>query len=166
MLCVMDRATAEDDPLDAPRVTPEQLLASMPPRVREAFPDPAVFPLFGWTEETLWQLDRPVEEVPIDVFDWLLEVPIWRWQGRRFQLSLRDVLRHPDQYQAHYEKAERADTRYPIHITRSKRRWIILDGYHRLLKTLVRGESTIKVMKVRAEDLAGSTEEPAAKTKT
>jgi hypothetical protein len=34
------------------------------------------------------------------------------------------------------EKAMRADTRYPIHITFSNGRWMILDGYHRLLKTL------------------------------
>lgn len=144
----MASGSAGGHPLDAPRITPEQLRASMPPRIREAFPP------FGWTEETLWRLDLPVEAIPVSTFDWLLDLPIWRWQSRRFQLSLTDVLNNPEQYRAHHERAERSDTSYPIHITLHNGRWIILDGYHRLLKTLIRRESTIKVVKVRAGDLA------------
>ncbi len=149
----MSRGAGDLHPLEAPRVTREQLLESMPQRVRKAFPDPREFPLFGWTEETLWRLDLPVEEVPVSTFDWLLDLPIWRWEGRRFQLSLNDVLRDPERYRAHREKAERADTRYPIHVTRHNSRWVILDGYHRLLKSLIRGAPTICVVKVWAEDL-------------
>ena len=94
-----------------------------------------------------------MEEVPVSNFDWLLDLRIWRWQGRRFQLSLRDVLHEPARYRAYHEKAESADTTYPIHIFRHRRRWVILDGYHRLLKTLVNGGRTIRVIKVRAGDL-------------
>ena len=126
------------DPLDAPRVTPQQLLAAMPPAVREAFPDPSTFPMSGWTEETLWRLD----------------LPIWRWEGRRFQLSLRQVLEDRERYRAHHEKAARADTSLPIHVAERGGRWVILDGYHRLLKVLLQGAPTIKVVKVRARDLA------------
>jgi len=50
----------------------------MPPCVREAFPDAEAFPLSGWTEETLWRLDLPVEEIPVETFDWLLDLPVWR----------------------------------------------------------------------------------------
>lgn len=145
----MDEQPVPDDPLDAPSVTWEDLLASMPRRVRKAFPQVA------WTEDALWRLALPVTEVPVETFDWLLDLPIWRWRGHRFQISLQDVLNDPEQYRAHYEKAERADTTYPIHITRRHGRWLILDGYHRLLKTLVHGGHTIKVVKVCAEDLAG-----------
>ena len=108
----------------------------------------------GWTEETLWRLDLPIEEVPVATFDWLLDVPIWRWQGRRFQLSVRQVLNDPERYRAHHEKAARADTSYPIHIAERGGRWVILDGYHRLLKTLLQGAPRIRVVKVRARDLA------------
>jgi hypothetical protein len=135
------------DPLAAPGVTREQLLAAMPSRVRRAFP------AFDWTEEALWRLDRPVEEVPVETFAWLLDLPLWRWQGRRFQISLRDVLGDPERYRAHREKAERADLAYPVHVTWHRGHWVILDGYHRLLKTLVQGGPTVKVMKVRATDL-------------
>lgn len=150
-------ASGADAPgaLDAPQLTPEQFLASMPPRVRAALPDPATFPLTGWSVETLWRLDRPVEEVPVAAFAWLLDVPVWRWAGRRFQVSLRDVLNDPETYRAHVEKALQADLAYPIHVTRSRGRWVILDGYHRLLETLLLGLPTIKVVHVRAEDVAG-----------
>jgi hypothetical protein len=141
-----DRAASGD--LDAPQVSREELLASMPLRVRRAFPQ------FDWTEEALWRLQLPVEELPVETFDWLLDLPIWRWQGRRFQISMQDVLSDPAQYRAHHEKAERADTAHPIHVTWYRRRWVILDGYHRLLRTIVEGRRTIKAVKVRAEDLA------------
>jgi hypothetical protein len=139
---------AASDPLAAPSVTPEQLRASMPPRVR------AALPRLAWTEDALWRLEHPVEDVSVESFTWLLDLPLWRWQGRRFQLSLRDVLSDPERYRAHWEKAERADTAFPIHVIRHRGRWVILDGYHRLLKTLARGGSTVRVMKVSAADLA------------
>jgi hypothetical protein len=139
---------AASDPLAAPSVTSEELLASMPPRVR------AALPRFAWSEEALWRLDLPVEDVPVESFAWLLDLPLWRWRGRRFQISLRDVLSDPERYRAHWEKAERADTAYPIHVIRHRGRWVILDGYHRLLRTLTRGDSTVRVMKVSAADLA------------
>jgi hypothetical protein len=126
----------------------------MPPAVRAAFPDPATFPMSGWTEQTLWRLDLPAEDVPVETFEWLLDLPIWRWEGRRFQLSVRQVLTDPERYRAHHEKAARADTSYPIHIAERGGRWVVLDGYHRLLKTLLQGAPTIKVVKVRAQDLA------------
>jgi hypothetical protein len=125
--------------LDAPDVTPEEYLAAMPPRVREAFPHPADFPLTGWTEAMLWRVDRPAESVVVTTFAWLLDMPIWRWDGRRFRVSLRDVLDDPETHRAHHEKARRADLAYPIHITYSRGRWVILDGYHRLLKALLQG---------------------------
>jgi hypothetical protein len=103
--------------------------------------------------EALWRLNLPTEELPVETFDWLLDLPVWRWQGRRFQVSLQDVLKEPAQYRSHHEKAEGTDTSYPIHVTHHRGRWVILDGYHRLLKTLVHGGRTIKVVKVRAGDL-------------
>jgi hypothetical protein len=138
------------DPLEAPSVTREQLLASTPAQVRSAFPR------FDWTEAALWRLDLPVEDVPVETFSWLLDLPLWRWQGRRFQLSLRDVLGDPERYRAHRDKAERADLSYPIHVVPHRGRWVILDGYHRLLKTLILGDRTVRVVKVRAADLARS----------
>jgi hypothetical protein len=120
----------------------------MPPRVR------AAFPRFQWSEPALWRLQLPVEEMPVEAFDWLLDLPLWRWRGRRFQVSLREVLADPARYREHWEKAERADTAYPVHVACHRGRWVILDGYHRLLKTLARGGRTVRVVKVSAGDLS------------
>src|SRR5262249_29149450 len=60
----------------------------------------------------------------------------------------------PARYREHWKKAERADTAYPVHVARHRGRWVILDGYHRLLKTLARGGRTVRVVKVTAGDLS------------
>ena len=108
----------------------------------------------GWTEEDLWRVCVPPRAVPLEAFAWLLDVPVWRWGGRRWQLSIRQVLDDPEQYRAHVEKAERADLRYPIHATPGKGgNLVVLDGYHRLLKALRLGDRTIPVAVVTADDL-------------
>lgn len=135
-----------EDPLYAPDVTREELLASMPEDVKQALPQ------FAWSVEGLWKLERPIEDFPVDRFTWLLDLPMWRWRGRRWQISMQDVLSDPEQYRAHHERSERTDTRYPIHVTFHNDRWIILDGYHRLLKTLSRGRANIKAVQVQAND--------------
>jgi hypothetical protein len=142
----MAGSRADEDPLSVPDVSPEELLESMPPDVMQALPR------FAWSVEDLWKLERPSETFPVDRFAWLIDLPIWRWRGRRWQISMRDVLDHPEQYRAHHEKSERSDARYPIHVTFHNGRWIILDGYHRLLKTLSRGQAIIKVVRVQADD--------------
>jgi hypothetical protein len=100
-----------EDLLYAPDVTRVELLASMPEDVKQALPP------FAWSVEDLWKLDRPIEDFPVDRFTWLLDLPMWRWRGRRWQISMQDVLSDPEQFREHYEKSERADTRYPIHVT-------------------------------------------------
>ena len=119
----------------------------MPADVKHALPS------FAWSVDELWKLKLPIEDFPVERFSWLLELPIWRWRGKRWQVSMREVLDDPNRYRAHHEKSERTDTRYPIHVSFHNGRWIILDGYHRLLKTLSREERTIKAVNVRAQDL-------------
>jgi hypothetical protein len=97
----VDEEARFDDSLEAPTVTREELFASMPPEVRRAFPR------FNWTENALWRLNPPVEELPVQTFTWLLDLPIRRWQGQCFQLSMGVVLNDPATYRAHREKAER-----------------------------------------------------------
>lgn len=113
----------------------------------------AAFPTFAWSVDRLWQLQLPVQTVPIESFAWLLELPIWRWSGRRFQVSINDVVDHPRTYAAHRRKAMATDLAYPIHVTEHHHRLVILDGYHRLLKTMLLGHTSLDAMEVTADDL-------------
>jgi hypothetical protein len=141
-------ATAGGHPLVAADIGREELLAAMPPGVRE------VFPSFDWDVRRLWSLPLPARTVPVETFEWLQELPVWRWGGERFQISLRDVLDDPQQFSAHHAKAMATDLSFPIHVTTTPaQRLVILDGYHRLLKALFLGQRTISVVQVSAEDL-------------
>jgi hypothetical protein len=135
------------DPLQADDVSTGELLASMPAAVR------AAFPVFDWSVERLWTLQLPVHALPIETFDWLLDLPIWRWRGKRFQVSVRDVIADSDTYAPHVRKAMATDLSYPIHVTTHGNRIVILDGYHRLLKAVLLGRASLDAVEVTDEDL-------------
>lgn len=120
----------------------------MPPTVRRALP------AFAWTIERLWALPTPPRDVPIAEVSWLLDLPVWRWRGRRFQVPPSAVLADPTAFAAHLEKAMATDLSFPIHVIRRNGRLVILDGYHRLLKALLLGQSTIKAVEVTRADLS------------
>lgn len=120
----------------------------MPEAVRGLFPD------FSWSVEALWSVTLDVEDMPLDRFDWLLGIPLWRWRGRRRRLSLRDVVDDPERYGAHVRKAMAADAACPIHVSPTRGRHpIILDACHRLLRAILTGQGAIPAMRVTPADL-------------
>ncbi len=135
------------DPLQLDDVSKADLLASMPAALRVAFPT------FDWSVEQLWALQLPVETMPIEAFGWLLDLPLWRWRGKRFQVSVRDVITHPGTYEPHVRKAMATDLSYPICVTTHLERVVILDGYHRLLKAILLGRTSLDAVEVTADDL-------------
>lgn len=136
------------DDLAAPRVSRRALRAAMPPEVRRAFPT------LLWSEEQLWALSTPATDLDVRELSWLIDLPVWRWRGQRFQVSIRDMLERPDHYAAHVAKARAADIRFPIHVMRHRGRLVILDGYHRFLKTLLLGHESIRAVAVRRDELS------------
>lgn len=139
------------DDLEAPRVSRRALRATMPPEVRRAFP--ALY----WSEEQLWAIPTPATDMDVRELVWLIDLPVWRWHGQRFQVSIRDMLERPDDYAAHVAKARDADLSFPIHVMRHRGRLVILDGYHRLLKTLLLGRKTIRAVAIRRDELERET---------
>jgi hypothetical protein len=115
----------------APDVSWEDLVAQMPDVLTE------VLPLVPWRLEHLWALDLPKEVVDIDELAWLLDLPLWQLDGRRFQVSPTEVLREQERFRAHIERAMASELEFPIVLTHYRDRWVILDGYHRLLKAVI-----------------------------
>lgn len=142
-----DTEPHSDDPLYAPAVSSRELELSMPPEVK------VIWPHFEWRLPQLWALERPAERMPVLEFLWLLELPLWRWQGQRFRITPAQVLANPTEFWPRYEKAMSADLTYPIHVAAHGGRWVILDGYHRLLKAVVLGENSIAVVRVTECDV-------------
>jgi hypothetical protein len=107
---------------------------------------------FNWRRELLWELDLPVEDVPVTDLRWLLSMPVWSLDGEPFKVSPEQVRADPARHQAHYARALAADLSYPLHVlvraNEPDRVVTVLDGFHRLFKAVLTGQSMITVKKV------------------
>lgn len=97
----------------------------------------------------MWELDVPTEEIPITELTWHFDVPfIWSKPDGYYDVNPIEVIEHPDQHPEEYERTMRSDTTYPIDIMLWKKRWLILDGLHRLMKQAIKGKEVVQVRKI------------------
>jgi hypothetical protein len=89
---------------------------------------------FPWELGRLHALRLEPTEIAVADLDWMLDLPVWRHEGTSFTASPRDVSRDPRTYADQWDRTMRADVRWPVHITIFRRRLIIIDGIHRLLR--------------------------------
>lgn len=109
---------------------------------------------FDWDEKKVWQLDAPIEDMPIDQLSWHFEVPFWQSNpDGYYNLKPIDVINHPDIYREEYDRTMVADTSYPVDVMYWKQHWTILDGLHRLAKLSIEGKNIIKVRKISQNDI-------------
>lgn len=108
---------------------------------------------FHWSEEKVWNLDLPVEEMDISELEWHFEIPFWSKPNGFYDLSPNDVLSNPEKYKEECERTMKANLEYPLDIMFWKNRWLLLDGLHRLVKAKQLGMSRVKVRKVPQEDI-------------
>ncbi len=78
---------------------------------------------FDWEVEALWALDLPVAAFPIARLEWHLDVPLWPFEGRKYAISPRDVVKWPNRYATEYRRTQQANLVFPIEITHYRRRW-------------------------------------------
>lgn len=105
---------------------------------------------FHWSQKKLWALELAAEPMSIESLIWLLELPVWPSNPPHKIFGLRpiEVMNNLNAFPKHKEKIDQADIRFPLHVMFWKERWIIMDGYHRLLKHLRNKESVVQVYKV------------------
>ncbi len=102
-----------------------------------------------WDVPSLWALDLPVEEIPINVLDWHLDVPVWPdTTGREYRVTPRQVICHPDTHAAEYARIERADLSFPLEVIPNRSRLMILDGIHRLCNAYLRRETVVQARRI------------------
>lgn len=89
---------------------------------------------FHWSEEKVWALDVPVEEMDIKDLEWHFDTPFWFTPGGYYDLKPNDVLADPEKYKEEFDRTMRADLSHPLDIMWWKNRWLLLDGLHRLAK--------------------------------
>ena len=133
--------------MPSPDVTIQQLLAETPEAIAR------VMPMVPWGIQRLWRLDLPVTQLPVQEFDWLLDLPLWQLDGERWQVSPRMVRNDSARFPEHLQRAQGADLSFPIHTVWHLGRLVVLDGFHRLVKASMQGLETIPAMVLSAQDL-------------
>lgn len=104
---------------------------------------------FSWDEQKVWTLDAPTEEMPIEELVWHFDIPfIWSKPDGYYDVTPNEVISHPEQYVEEYERTMQAETAYPIDIMFWKKRWLILDGLHRLMRQTIEGNDVVQVRKI------------------
>lgn len=104
---------------------------------------------FSWDERKVWKLDVPTENMPIAELTWHFDLPfIWSKPDGFYDVKPSEVIEHPEQHPEEYERTMRADTEHPIDIMFWKKRWLILDGLHRLMKQAIEGAEIVQVRKI------------------
>ncbi len=100
-----------------------------------------------WDVEAIWELDLPVETMPVADLVWHLEVPIWPLDGVGYVITPNQVMAEPQRFAEEHQRVVQADLVYPIDIFHHKGRWMILDGIHRLAKAVSLGKTSMRVRK-------------------
>lgn len=106
---------------------------------------------FSWSEEKVWTLDVPSEEMDIVELTWHFDIPFWSKPGGFYNLTPNEVLKHPDIYKEEFDRIQQSDLAYPLDIMYWKERWLLLDGLHRLVKTASMNRDTVNVRKISKE---------------
>ncbi len=111
------------------------------------------FNLPFWRDnEKLWALEVPTEEMNIDEFLWILDIPFWEDEQGNIVITPREVMDNLDKYPEHRDKIKNCDTSFPIDIMKNKNgEWLTLDGLHRLVKLVMEGKATVLVRKIPPE---------------
>jgi len=111
------------------------------------------FDLPFWRDNfKLWALDVPIEEMDINEFLWILNIPFWEDEDGNIVITPNEVINDLDKYPHHRDKIKNSDISYPIDIMKNKKdEWGILDGLHRLIKIYLKKESKIQVRKIPSE---------------
>ncbi len=103
---------------------------------------------FSWSEEKVWALDLPVEEMAVADLEWHLDVPFLWTDGGYYDLKPIEVMENPETHEKEFRRTMDADLEYPLDIMFWKGRWLFLDGLHRLMKAKLLGHTKVKVRKV------------------
>ncbi len=111
----------------------------------------AVMAGFWWDDDRLRGLSLTVESVAVSELAWGLEIPFWSDGRKPYSVRGRDVLESPDRHPEHRRRVHWSDLRHPLALyEKEPGRWIILDGYHRLVKAAREDRAAVPVVRLPA----------------
>ncbi|HEX2735724.1 MAG TPA: hypothetical protein VHM70_29190 [Polyangiaceae bacterium] len=107
-----------------------------------------------WDTPCIWALPTAVTSSSLDGLWWHAALPIWSTvrHEARFDLRPLDVVAHPERYPRHWDRILAADRSYPLELFQKSGRWVIVDGYHRLIRHRLAGAVEVRVRLHSASD--------------
>jgi hypothetical protein len=113
----------------------------LPDRVRGRFFDAV------WGTGKIWSLPTEATSLPLDELAWHLDLTVWSTQPGvpLFDLAPREVLSAPSDHPRHWARVIAADVSWPLEMFRRDDRWVIIDGYHRLVRHCSNGSPIVPV---------------------
>ncbi|MFA6252239.1 MAG: hypothetical protein WCX74_02460 [Candidatus Paceibacterota bacterium] len=108
---------------------------------------------FDWENEKVWCLDIPVIEMDIKELVWHFDIPFHWHKDGVYNLTSREIIENPGEYEDEYKRTMKADLTYPIDIMENKGKWLILDGLHRLMKAYIKGMEKVSVRIIPREKI-------------
>ena len=85
--------------------------------------------------------------------EWHLDIPWLHTPSGRFDATPTDIMHYPDLHRVQYDRTMASDLTYPIDVmfNAATNHWQILDGLHRLMRSIALGNDTVTVRKVTDE---------------
>ena len=81
---------------------------------------------------------------------WHFGVP-FLWEDGVYNLKPQEVIDNPNAHNKEFQRTMTADLIHPIDIMQNKGRWLILDGLHRLMKSVILDKEEVQVRKIPRE---------------
>lgn len=103
----------------------------------------------------LRELPLPIISVSLEKLIWHFDMPVWEKDGTDdWNLTPWEVIQKKEDATVHQKRTEDADTSFPIIVTKYKDQLVVLDGIHRLAKTYIQGQKTIRAKVIPPEYLS------------
>lgn len=100
-------------------------------------------------DENIWSLSAPTTKIKLSKLLWQMDIPFWRYNGKKYSLTPNQVLSDIKKYNYHYKRILNSDLKYPVDIMKNQNgKWESLDGLHRTAKAKLLNLKEINVRKI------------------
>jgi hypothetical protein len=118
----------------------------------------------SWETREVWRIEVPRSTLPMSELEWHLDWPFFSTNppAPLFDLKPRDVLENPHHFTKHWNRVVAADLSFPLDVSTFGDRLVILDGFHRLLKSIDAGARVVECRVVPRKHICTSMQSAAA----
>ncbi len=103
---------------------------------------------FGWSEPKVWALKVKTEKMPVSKLSWHFGIPFWNSETGFYDLKPISVINNPQKFAKECKRTMDSDLKHPLDVMFWKKRWLLLDGLHCLVKAKILGQEFVMVRKI------------------